>query len=188
MGECFVKNRYITSLVAGGLMAAMLPGAAMAQTEGEGTLIFGDNVTCDFGQGSELALPACDASEDGTMVTITYSNPQERSGPFDGISVLNGQLDGNFAEATFEVSGTMFFAGEVEGCGVGTVYFDNAGAGIQDESGALIYDTNTFTSMPGGTLPVTAVIDEIGTNEATPNGDGSSTLTYTVTYSCDAAE
>ena len=166
-------------------MAAMLPGAAMAQTEGESTVVFGENVTCEFGQGSEAALPACEASEDGTMLTITFLNPQTRSGLFEGISVLDGTLVGNFAEATFEVSGSVFFAGEVEGCGEGTVYFDYAGSGIQDESGALIWETNGLTSVPGGTLPVTATIDELGTNEATPNGDGTSTLISTVTYSCD---
>jgi hypothetical protein len=187
MGECFVKKRYITSLVAGGLMAALLPGAAMAQTEAEGTVTFGDNVTCEYGQGSAAALPACEASEDGTIMTLTFLNPQIRTGPFDGISVLDGVLVGNFAEATFEVSGSVFFAGEVEGCGEGTVLFDYAGSGIQDETGALIWETNLLTSAPGGTLPVTATIDELGTNEAVPNGDGSSTLISTVTYSCDAA-
>lgn len=182
-----MKKRYITSLVAGGLMAAMLPGAAMAQTEAEGPVTFGDNVTCEFGQGSAAALPACEANEDGTVLTITFMNPQIRSGPFDGISVLDGAMVANFAEASFEVSGSVFFAGEVEGCGEGTVMFDYAGSGIQDESGALVWDTNMLTSVPGGTLPVTATIDELGTNEATPNGDGSSTLTSVVTYSCDAA-
>ena len=183
-----MRKRSILTIVVGGLLAAMLPMAAAAQTEGEGAVTFGDNITCDFGQGSAVALPPCEASEDGTMLTITFQNPQVRSGPFEGISVLDGKLVGNYADATFEVSGTVFFAGSVEGCGEGTVYFDYAGGGIQDESGALIWETNGLTSVPGGTLPVTATIDEIGTNEAVPNGDGTSTLISTVSYSCDAAE
>ena len=98
-----MKKRYITSLVAGGLMAAMLPGAALAQTEAEGAVTFGENITCEYGQGSAAVLPACEASEDGTMLTLTFLNPQTRTGPFDGISVLDGTMVGNFAEATFEV-------------------------------------------------------------------------------------
>jgi hypothetical protein len=182
-----VKKRTITSLVAGGLLTAMLPGVALGQTEAEGTDTYAENVTCEYGQGSAAALPACEASEDGTILTLTFVNPQTRSGPFDGISVLDGTMVGNFAEATFEVSGSVFFAGEVEGCGEGTVLFDYAGSGIQDETGALIWETNMLTSVPGGTLPVTATIDELGVNEATLNGDGSATLISNVTYSCDAA-
>jgi hypothetical protein len=182
-----VKKRFIISLVTAGLMAAVLPGLAAAQTEGEGTLVFGDNNTCEFGQGSALPLPACEFNEDGTIITITFSNPQDRSGPFDGVQVLSGSFVGNTADFTFEVSGTSYFAGEVEGCGPGTVYFDYAGGGTLDENLAPVWETNTYTAVPGGTLPITATIDEVGVNAATPNGDGTSTLTYTATYSCDEA-
>jgi len=181
-----LKKRLMISLVAGGLLAATMSGVAAAQTEGEGTVTFGDNVTCDFGQGSAATLPACEASEDGTILTLTFMNPQIRTGAFDGISVLDGTMVGNFAEATFEVSGSVFFAGEVEGCGEGTVYFDYAGSGTQDESGALIWETNMLTSAPGGTLPVTATIDEVSATEAAPNGDGTATIPVSITYSCDA--
>lgn len=180
-----MKKRHISSLVAGGLMAALLPGAAMAQMEAEGEVRFGDNVTCEYGQESAAALPACEFNEDGTVMTLTFMNPQDRSGPFEGISVLDGVMVGNFAEGTFEIGGTMFFAGEVEGCGEGTVLFDYAGGGILDETGAPVWETNMLTAVPGGTLPVTGTIDELDTNNAVPNGDGSSTLTYTASYSCD---
>ena len=175
----------LIAAVAGGLMAAMLPGAAAAQTEGEGTVTFGDNVLCEFGQGSALPLPACETNEDGTILTITLSNPQDRSGPFDGIQVLNASIVANFAESTFEVSGSSYFAGEVEGCGPGTVNFDYAAGGTLDENLQPVFETNTYTAVPGGTLPITATIDEVSVNDATPNDDGTSTITYSVTYSCD---
>ncbi len=181
------KKRLLTSILASGLLAVMLPGVAAAQTEAAGTVTFSDNVTCEYGQGSEAALPPCEMSEDGSLLTLTFTNPQVRTGTFEGISVLDGELRGNLAEATFEADGTVFFAGEVEGCGSGTVYFDWAGSGIQDETGALVWQTNTLTTAPGGTLAVTATIDESDTNGPVPNGDGSSTLNAAIAYSCDAA-
>jgi hypothetical protein len=167
-GECFVKKRSIIALIAGGLLAAMLPGAAVAQTEAEGTVRFTD--------------------EGGTVMTLTFSNPQTRSGPFDGISVLNGSLVGNFATGTFEVNGTAWFAGEVEGCGPGSVAFDWSGGGTLDENGAPVWETNDYTSVPGGSLPITATIDEVNVDPETVNGDGTKTIAYSTTYSCDAAE
>jgi hypothetical protein len=47
------------------------------------------------------------------------------------------------------------------------------------------FETNRYTSVPGGTLAVTATIDELTVE--TPIGDGTSWISYTVTYSCDAA-
>ena len=168
-------------------MAAVVPIVAAAQTEGEITLTYSENMTCDSGQGSAMALPACEMSEDGTVLDLTFVNPQTRSGAFDGHSVLYGWLEGNLAEGTFEAGGTTFFSGEVEGCGSGTVYFDWAASGVLDESGALIWETNTLTSVPGGTLPVTATTVELGANDAVQNDDGSFTMISPVTYSCDAA-
>ncbi len=49
-----VKKRSTTSLVVGGLMAAMLPGVAVAQTTAERGVTFAGNVTGDFGQGCLL--------------------------------------------------------------------------------------------------------------------------------------
>ncbi len=57
------------------------------------------------------------------MLTLTFLNPQIRAGPFDGLSVLDGTMVGDFAEPTFEVSGSVFFLGEVEGCGEERVFF-----------------------------------------------------------------
>lgn len=183
-----MRKRSILSVLASGLMAAMLPMGAAAQTEGEINLSYSENTTCDFGQGSPMALPPCEMSEDGTMMTLTFVNPQTRSGAFDGVSVLYGTLMGNLAEGTFEAGGTTFFAGTVEGCGEGTVYFDWAASGVLVEDGSLLWETNTLTSVPGGTLPVTATTDELGTNDAVQNADGSFSMVSPVTYSCDAAE
>ena len=183
-----MKKRSMLSVLAGGLMAAMLPMGAAAQTEGEINLSYSENMTCDFGQGSPMALPPCEMSEDGTMMTLTFVNPQTRTGAFEGVSVLYGWLTGNFAEATFEAGGTTFFVGEVEGCGEGTVLFDWAASGVLDENGAPIWETNTLTSVPGGTLPVTATTDELGTNDAVQSADGSFSMISPVTYSCDVAE
>jgi len=183
-----MKKRSIFTLLVGGLMAAMLPAAAAAQMEGEIILTYSENTTCEFGQGSAQGLPACEMSEDGTMITLTFVNPQTRTGTLEGHSVLYGELHGNLAEATFEASGITFFAGEVEGCGAGTVYFDWAASGVQDETGGLIWETNTLTAVPGGTLAITATTDELGTNDAVQNADGSFTMTSPITYSCDSAE
>ena len=61
-------------------MAAVVPIVAAAQTEGEITLTYSENMTCDSGQGSAMALPACEMSEDGTVLDLTFVNPQTRSG------------------------------------------------------------------------------------------------------------
>jgi hypothetical protein len=183
-GESFVKKRSIISLVAGGLIAAMLPGVAVAQTEAEGDLIFSGNVTCEFGQGSVKPLPPCEADENG-VVTLTMTNPQDRSGPFDGFQFLEAEVQLDTTDGTFEATGYSYFAGEVEGCGSGTVYFDWEAVGATGDDGLPGFETNRYTSVPGGTLAVTATIDELVTE--TPNGDGTSFIPYTVTYSCDEA-
>ena len=183
MGESFVKKRYITSLAAGALMAAMLPGAAMAQTEGDVGLTFALNPTCEFGQGSDMA--PCEFDESGPIMTITFSNPQSVSGAFEGIAVLNGTYVGNQGDGTFESSGTAFFAGEVEGCGAGTVNFDYTSSGTINEDGSNSFDHDTYTIVPGGTLAVTGGYEQ--TAEETPNDDGTSNGFYTATYSCEAA-
>jgi len=161
-----------------------VPGAGIE--DAEGTVTSGDNVTCEYGQGSTAVLPACDRNDDDTMVSITFMNPRVMSGPFDGISVLDGTLMAK-SDDTFGASGTMFFAGEVEGCGSGTVIFEWSGQGTVGADGAPVWETSTLSAAPGGPLPVTATIDELGVNEATANGDGTRTLTYSVSYSCTEA-
>ena len=181
----YLKNRLVPSaLVIGGLMAALLPSAAVAQSEGEGTLAFSNNTTCDLGQGSDRSLPPCEVDENG-ILTMTFTNPQDRSGPFDGFQFLeaSGQLD--TADGSFEASGYSYFAGEVEGRGTGTVFFDWEAVGATNAEGLPEFEVNRYTSTPGGTLAVTATIDELTTE--TPNGDGSSSLPYTVEWSCDAS-
>ncbi len=179
-----MKKRYITSLVAGGLMAAMLPGAAMAQMEGGGDLLFSGNTTCEFGQGSPQELPPCEADDSG-VVTLTFTNPQDRSGSFDGFQFLEGSVVLDTTTGTFEATGYSYFAGAVEGCGSGTIYFDWEAVGALNAHGVPEFEVNQYASTPGGTLPVTATVVETPTE--VPNGDGSSTTSYTAEYSCDEA-
>jgi hypothetical protein len=183
MGESFVKKRFITSLAAGTLMAAMLPGMATAQTEGQVALTYALNFQCEFGQGS--ATPPREVDESVPSITIVVMNPQSLTGAFDGIAVLDGHWVGDQGAATFETTGTAFFAGEVEGCGVGTVIFDYTSAGTINEDGSNTSDHDTYTIVPGGTLAVTGGYTQTG--EEIPNGDGTATIPYTATYSCDGA-
>ena len=52
-----MKKRTVTGILVGGLMAAVVPIVAAAQTEGEITLTYSENMTFDYGQGSAMALP-----------------------------------------------------------------------------------------------------------------------------------
>ncbi len=175
-----MKKRSIVSLVVGGLMAAMLPGAAVAQTEGEVTATFAFNPTCEFGQGSQMQ--SCEIDESESILTITFSNPQSLSGAFDGIAVLNGSYVGNLADGTFETFGSAFFAGEVEGCGPGTVNFDYAGKGTINADNTNTFESDVYTIVPGGSLAITGGYEQTGTD--IDNGDGSATNTYAAIFSC----
>jgi len=181
----YTKNRLAPmAVILGGLMAAMVSTVAAAQTSGESDLVFSSNFTCDLGQGSGRSLPPCVADENG-VVTMAFSNVQDRSGAFDGVQLLeaSGQLDTN--DGTFEAAGYSFFAGSVEGCGTGTMYFDWEAVGAMNAEGLPTFEINRYTSAPGGTLAVTATLEELVTE--TPNGDGTSSIPYTFEYSCDAA-
>jgi hypothetical protein len=154
--------------------------------EGSGSVVLVDNFQCDFGQSWPTRLPACETNDEGTVFTLVFSNPMLRSGPFEGISVLNGTFTGNTAESTFEASGTALFAGEVVDCGAGTIVFDWSGGGTLDENGSPIWETSEYTSVPGGlTLPITATISQLPGEGETRNPDGTLTRTYTTTYTCE---
>ncbi len=111
-----MKKRFIISLVAGGLMAAMLPGVAAAQTEGEVTTTYTPNVTCEFGQESPLSLPPCEFDEEAGLLTFTMLNPASTTGAFEGVQVLDAGGVQNVADGSFSGSGLVFWSGTVEGC------------------------------------------------------------------------
>jgi len=178
-----VKKRRMISLLGAGLVAVMLPGAVTAQTEqAEGTTTFAANITCELGQGSPLDLPACEA--DDSALYLTVLNPARKTGTFDGVQILDATARMNPADGSFTYSGLAFFVGTVEGCGSGTVYFAVEGEGMPNEVGASTWTSNTHTVVPGGTLPLTGILDESGTEVI--NDDGTVTWSYTGTYSCDA--
>ena len=178
-----MRKRSILSVVVGGLMAAMLPGAAVAHTEHDVALTYSLNPQCEFGQGS--TMPPCEVDENGPVITIIASNPQSLSGAFDGIAVLNAVWVGDQGAGTFEATGTAFFAGEVDGCGPGTVNFDYTSAGTINADGTNTFDHDTYIIVPGGSLAVTGGYEQTG--EEVPNGDGTATIPYTAEYSCDGA-
>jgi hypothetical protein len=183
MGECFVKKRYITSLVAGGLMAAMLPGMAAAQMEGEGTTTYASNFTCELGQGSPLSLPPCELDEEAGLLSFTILNPAITTGALEGVQVFDGVGVLDMAEGSFSGSGLLFWSGTVEGCGAGTFYAEGEYAATGGPDGVDTFSVNSYTIVPGGTLPITGTIDGPGTDVL--NADGSRTQAWTATYSCD---
>jgi len=128
-------------------------------------------------------MAPCEFDKSGPVITITFSNPQSVSGAFEGIAVLNGTYVGNQGDGTFESFGTAFFAGEVEGCGSGTVNFDYTSSGTINEDGSNSFDHDTYTIVPGGTLAVTGGYEQSA--EETPNDVGTSNGYYTAAYSCD---
>ena len=180
-----MKKRYITSLVAGGLMAAMLPGAAMAQLEGEGTTTYTLNATCEFGQGSPMSLPPCAFDEEAGLVTITLLNPAITTGAFEGVQVLDAVGVQNLADGSFSGSGLIFWSGTVEGCGAGTFFAETDFAGAPDADGVNNFTVNDFTIVPGGSLPISGTYE--GRGPEVPNGDGSATSQVRYSYSCDEA-
>lgn len=154
--------------------------------EGDGSVVLVDNFQCDFGQSWPTRLPACETNEEGTMFTLVFSNPMLRSGPFEGISVLDGTFTGNTADSTFEASGSALFAGTVADCGAGTIVFDWSGNGTLDENGSPVWEASDYTAVPGGlTLPITATISELPGDGETRNGDGTKTYQYSTTYTCE---
>ena len=185
MGEYFVKKRAITGLVAGGLMAAMLPGMAAAQTEGEGTTTYYGNVTCEFGQESPLGLPPCEFDEEAGLLTFTMLNPGTTTGALEGMQVFDAVGVQNVADGSFSGSGLLFWSGTVEGCGAGTFYAETDFAGAPNADGVNDFSVNDFTIVPGGSLPITGTFEARGAE--VPNGDGSATQAYRATYSCDEA-
>lgn len=175
-----MKKRFITSLVAGGLLAATLPGVAAAQTDNDVALTFALNATCEFGQGSDMA--PCGPDEDGNPMVLTFSNPQSASGAMNGIAVLNGRFIPNGEDGTFTTSGSAFFAGEVEGCGSGTLNLDYAGNGIMNEDGSNTFESDVYTIVPGGSLPVTGSYEQ--TVPDAQNDDGTTTAIYAASLTC----
>lgn len=113
-------------------------------------------------------------------------NPQDRTGPFEGVQFLQLNANLDTTDGTFTGTATSYFAGVVEGCDSGTVHFDYEAVGYTNAEGLPEFEINRYTSAPGGTLAVTATIDELTVE--TPNGDGTSWIPYTTTYSCDVAE
>lgn len=173
----------MTSLLAGGLMAAMLPGAASAQSDAEGTMTFAFTLTCDVGQGSPWALPPCEMNEDTGILTVTVLSPDKVTGTFDGVQVRDGAIELDTANGDFAYAAQVMFSGTVEGCGAGTVYFEADGEGTNDADDIATFTSNTYTIVPGGTLPVVGSLDLSGTE--VPNDDGTETMSYTGTYTCE---
>jgi hypothetical protein len=180
-----MRKRLTLGLVAGGLMAAMLPGATVAQTEGESSTTYNANLTCEAGQGSPLGLPPCEFDEEAGLLTFTMLNPGTTTGVFEGRQVFDGVGVQNIADGSFSGSGLLFWSGTVEGCGEGTYYAEGEFAGVGDADGVNTFSVNTLTVVPGGSLPITGTWDGSGTE--VPNGDGSATQATTFTYSCDEA-
>lgn len=176
-----MKKRHLTTLAAAAFAAAMFPGAALGQEEGEIALTFALNPTCDFGQGS--TMDPCGPDDAGNPMVLTFTNPQNASGAMNGISVLTGSFVPG-ADGTFATSGTAFFAGEVPGCGAGTLYLDYAGNGTMNEDGTNTFESDVYTIVPGGTLPASGSYAQ--TVPDVQNGDGTATAIYTASLSCEA--
>ena len=180
-----MKKRPIIGLVAGGLMAAMLPGVAASQMEGQGSTTYTTNVTCEFGQESPFSLPPCEFDEEVGLMTFTMINPASTTGAFEGVQVLEAVGGQNVLDGSFSGSGTLFWSGTVEGCGAGTFFAETEFAGGPDADGVNDFSVNDFTIVPGGSLPITGTFEARGAE--VPNGDGSATQAYRATYSCDEA-
>ena len=177
-----MRRRHLTTLAAAALAASLLPGATVAHDDEEIDLTFALNPTCEFGQGSDMA--PCEADEDGVPLAITFANPQHASGVLEGMAVLTGTFLPDYANGTFKAHGTAFFAGEAHDCGEGTLHLDYAGSGTINEDGTNTSESDVYTVMPGGTLPVTGSYEQ--TVAEVPNDDGTATATYTASLTCEA--
>lgn len=103
------------------------------------------------------------------------------TGTFDGVRVQDGVLEyGANGDFTYTTRG--LFMGTVEGCGAGTVHFEARAEGISVD-GIATYSSNIHTAVSGGTLPVFGTLDMSGVEML--NDDGTKTVSYTGTYSCD---
>ena len=178
-----MKKRSIIGVLAGGLMAAMLPGAAAAQNDAEGTMTWANNPTCRADQEVAWSLPPCEQDPDTGILTLPFVNPDKMTGTFDGVQVREGVLEFDVGNADFTYSARALFMGTVEGCGSGTVYFEVSGEGGHDADNVATFGSNTFTAVPGGTLPVVGSLDMSGTEVR--NDDGTNTVSYTGSYGCD---
>ena len=68
LGECFVKKRFMMSLVVGGLLAAMLPGVATARGGSSATATTFDVLALDYVWDGRLAgAPISDYVWDGRL-------------------------------------------------------------------------------------------------------------------------
>ena len=166
-------------------MAAMLPGAAMAQMEAEGTTTYTLNPTCELGQESPLSRPPCAFDEEAGLLTFTMLNPASTTGAFEGVQVLEAEGVTHVADGSFSGSGLIFWSGTVEGCGAGTFFAETEFAGAPDADGVNIFSVNDFTIVPGGSLPITGTYE--GRGPEVPNGAGSASSQVRYSYSCDEA-
>jgi hypothetical protein len=179
-----MRKRLAISLVAPGLLAAMLPGAVVAQNDAEGTMTWANNGTCSTGGESPWSLPACEQDPDTGILTLPFTNPDKMTGTFDGVQVREGVLEFDVSDADFTYTARALFMGTVEGCGPGTVYFEVNGEGGHDADDVATFSSHTFTAVPRGTLPVVGSLDMSGTEVR--NDDGTQTVSYTGSYSCNA--
>jgi hypothetical protein len=178
-----MRKRLTMALVAGGLLAAMLPGMAAAQTEGEGTSTYAPHYTCEAGQGSPLSLPPCEFDEEAGLLSVTFLHPGITTGALEGVQLFDGVAVVDLAEGSYSGTASMFWSGTVEGCGAGTFYAEGEYAATTGPDGTDTFSVNTYTIVPGGSLPITGTIDGDGTEVL--NADRSRTLSITATYSCD---
>jgi hypothetical protein len=151
---------------------------AIQAMDAKGTTATASNVVCESGQGSPRGLPRC--SIDAVGAHITMLNPAVKTGSFDGVQLLDATVVFSSRGGLSTYSGEAFFAGTVEGCGEGTVYFEVSGEGSRENDGTNTFTSNTCTAVPGGTLPLTGTLDEIGTEVL--HDDGTATLDHTGTY------
>jgi len=186
-----------------GQQQSSVPGALM---EGVGTTTYMLNVTCESGQESPLGLPPCEFDEEnagrsgfGRVLDeghgyFTMLNPATTTGVLEGMQVLDAVGVQDMSSNSFTGSGLLFWAGTVEGCGAGTFYAEAEFAGVpvqvyDSESGNFVgvndFSVNSFTIVPGGSLPITGTWDGAGTE--VPNADGSRSNASTFTYSCEGA-
>jgi hypothetical protein len=129
---------------------------AIQAMDAKGTTATASNVVCESGQGSPRGLPRC--SIDAVGAHITMLNPAVKTGSFDGVQLLD-------ATVVFSPRGGL------------STY---SGEGSRENDGTNTFTSNTCTAVPGGTLPLTGTLDEIGTEVL--HDDGTATLDHTGTY------
>lgn len=157
------------------------PLIAGSLDEAAGTLRYARLFTCDIGQPYRFDPPPCEQDEQG--VHASFAHPFELTGTFEGSAVMRGVLH-DALDGTFTYSSHGVFMGDVEGCGSGTFYFtsDDVEAFWNGESNT--YEHNLMTVVPGGTLPIAGALEFEGAE--VDHGDGTASLDYTGTYTCDS--